>query len=78
MLKCFISAKYYYFLRSLAEECDDGDLIEGDGCSRTCKKEKGFHCVGEFRKASLFFVVVFFKKMTVHFVQFLCGVVGGR
>nr|XP_034979470.1 pappalysin-2 [Zootoca vivipara] len=33
--------------RSLAEECDDGDLIEGDGCSRTCKKEKGFHCVGE-------------------------------
>ncbi|XP_061490162.1 pappalysin-2 isoform X2 [Rhineura floridana] len=32
---------------SLAEECDDGDLTDGDGCSRTCKKEKGFHCVGE-------------------------------
>ncbi|KAJ6654685.1 hypothetical protein lerEdw1_006707 [Lerista edwardsae] len=29
----------------LEEECDDGDLIDGDGCSRTCKKEKGFHCV---------------------------------
>ncbi|KAF7241383.1 Pappalysin-2 [Varanus komodoensis] len=32
---------------SLAEECDDGNLIDGDGCSRTCKKEKGFHCTGE-------------------------------
>ncbi|XP_072854305.2 pappalysin-2 isoform X1 [Pogona vitticeps] len=31
----------------LAEECDDGDLRDGDGCSRTCKTEKGFHCVGE-------------------------------
>ncbi|XP_053104585.1 pappalysin-2 isoform X2 [Hemicordylus capensis] len=32
---------------SLEEECDDGGLIDGDGCSRTCKKEKGFHCTGE-------------------------------
>uniref|UniRef100_A0A663M1Y6 Pappalysin 2 n=1 Tax=Athene cunicularia TaxID=194338 RepID=A0A663M1Y6_ATHCN len=29
------------------EECDDGDLMDGDGCSRKCKKEKGFNCVGE-------------------------------
>lgn len=33
--------------RSLEEECDDGDLLDGDGCSRKCKKEKGFNCVGE-------------------------------
>ncbi|XP_051649465.1 pappalysin-2 [Manacus candei] len=32
---------------SLGEECDDGDLLDGDGCSRKCKKEKGFNCVGE-------------------------------
>ncbi|XP_009891246.1 PREDICTED: pappalysin-2 [Charadrius vociferus] len=32
---------------SMEEECDDGDLLDGDGCSRKCKKEKGFNCVGE-------------------------------
>uniref|UniRef100_A0A8B9TTT2 Pappalysin 2 n=1 Tax=Anas platyrhynchos TaxID=8839 RepID=A0A8B9TTT2_ANAPL len=32
---------------ALEEECDDGDLLDGDGCSRKCKKEKGFNCVGE-------------------------------
>ncbi|XP_027790860.2 pappalysin-2 [Marmota flaviventris] len=32
---------------SLGEECDDGDLLNGDGCSRTCELEKGFNCVGE-------------------------------
>lgn len=35
-------------LRSLEEECDDGDLLDVDGCSRKCKKEKGFNCVGEY------------------------------
>ncbi|KAK9403871.1 pappalysin-2 [Crotalus adamanteus] len=33
--------------RSLVEECDDGNLLEGDGCSRNCKKERGYHCIGE-------------------------------
>uniref|UniRef100_A0A8C5X7M1 Pappalysin 2 n=1 Tax=Malurus cyaneus samueli TaxID=2593467 RepID=A0A8C5X7M1_9PASS len=32
---------------TLEEECDDGDLLDGDGCSRKCKKEKGFNCIGE-------------------------------
>ncbi|XP_047561665.1 pappalysin-2 [Lutra lutra] len=32
---------------SLGEECDDGDLLSGDGCSRTCQLEEGFHCTGE-------------------------------
>ncbi|XP_075396602.1 pappalysin-2 [Tenrec ecaudatus] len=32
---------------SLGEECDDGDLLSGDGCSRTCRMEEGFNCVGE-------------------------------
>jgi len=26
------------------EECDDGNLVEGDGCSSLCKKEGGFDC----------------------------------
>uniref|UniRef100_A0A8C0INQ4 Pappalysin 2 n=1 Tax=Chelonoidis abingdonii TaxID=106734 RepID=A0A8C0INQ4_CHEAB len=29
------------------KECDDGDLLDGDGCSGKCKREKGFNCVGE-------------------------------
>ncbi|XP_004706871.1 pappalysin-2 [Echinops telfairi] len=32
---------------SLGEECDDGDLLSGDGCSRMCRMEEGFNCVGE-------------------------------
>nr|XP_035973072.1 pappalysin-2 isoform X1 [Halichoerus grypus] len=32
---------------SLGEECDDGDLLSGDGCSRACQLEEGFHCAGE-------------------------------
>ena len=27
------------------EECDDGNQVNGDGCSSTCKKENGFNCV---------------------------------
>uniref|UniRef100_A0A8C6Y7M9 Pappalysin 2 n=1 Tax=Naja naja TaxID=35670 RepID=A0A8C6Y7M9_NAJNA len=29
------------------KECDDGNLLDGDGCSRNCKKERGYHCIGE-------------------------------
>ncbi|XP_032016801.1 pappalysin-2 [Hylobates moloch] len=32
---------------SLGEECDDGDLVSGDGCSKVCELEEGFNCVGE-------------------------------
>jgi len=42
-------------LRSLEEECDDGDLLDGDGCSRKCKKEKGFNCVGESKRTEMSF-----------------------
>ncbi len=27
------------------EECDDGNDIDGDGCSSECKKEAGFECI---------------------------------
>ncbi|EHB09018.1 Pappalysin-2 [Heterocephalus glaber] len=33
--------------KSLGEECDDGDLLDADGCSRACALEEGFNCVGE-------------------------------
>lgn len=42
-------------LRSLEEECDDGGLLDGDGCSRKCKKEKGFNCVGESKWIEIHF-----------------------
>ncbi|KAM4623650.1 pappalysin-2 [Polymixia lowei] len=29
------------------EECDDGNLLDGDGCSKKCHKETGFNCNGE-------------------------------
>jgi cysteine-rich repeat protein len=29
---------------SLKEECDDGNNINGDGCSSLCKLEKGTNC----------------------------------
>ncbi|XP_061653811.1 pappalysin-2 isoform X1 [Phyllopteryx taeniolatus] len=29
------------------EECDNGNLLDGDGCSKKCHKEKGFNCIGE-------------------------------
>jgi len=28
------------------EECDDGDIKDGDGCSSTCRMEPGWSCVG--------------------------------
>jgi cysteine-rich repeat protein len=28
------------------EECDDGDKMDGDGCSSACTKEAGFTCYG--------------------------------
>ncbi|XP_038156424.1 pappalysin-2 [Cyprinodon tularosa] len=29
------------------EECDDSNLLDGDGCSKKCHKETGFNCHGE-------------------------------
>ncbi|XP_077581231.1 pappalysin-2 [Stigmatopora nigra] len=29
------------------EECDDGNMLDGDGCSKNCRKENGFNCNGE-------------------------------
>uniref|UniRef100_UPI00358E3B5D pappalysin-1-like n=1 Tax=Myxine glutinosa TaxID=7769 RepID=UPI00358E3B5D len=29
------------------EECDDGNISDGDGCSHVCMMEKHFHCRGE-------------------------------
>lgn len=29
------------------EECDDSNLLDGDGCSKKCRMEAGFNCKGE-------------------------------
>jgi len=34
------------FRRGYGEECDDGNNIDGDGCSHDCKVERGFRCEG--------------------------------
>jgi len=31
--------------RALAEECDDGNVATGDGCSSTCRIEGGWYCL---------------------------------
>lgn len=30
-----------------SEDCDDGNLLDGDGCSKKCLLETGFNCKGE-------------------------------
>lgn len=57
--------------RSLGEECDDGDLLSGDGCSRACELEEGFHCVGEFRHSCLQFCFIFCTGLRTLFCKFL-------
>jgi len=32
--------------RTYPEECDDGNQISGDGCSKKCKVELGYKCIG--------------------------------
>ena len=34
---------------SVGEECDDFNLVDGDGCSSTCKLEAGWMCAGGYR-----------------------------
>jgi cysteine-rich repeat protein len=33
-------------LHSYAGECDDGNLVGGDGCNSTCYIETGYNCTG--------------------------------
>lgn len=33
-------------IKTLGEECDDGNTANGDGCSSSCKLESGFNCAG--------------------------------
>ncbi|HJW75580.1 MAG TPA: DUF4215 domain-containing protein, partial [Thermoleophilia bacterium] len=40
-------------VRDESEQCDDGDLASGDGCSATCTIEEGFACVGAVGQLSL-------------------------
>ena len=35
-------------LRGGSEECDDGNTLDGDGCSHDCKQEAGFTCVSAY------------------------------
>ena len=32
-------------LQELSEGCDDGNVIDGDGCSSLCQIESGYECV---------------------------------
>ncbi|XP_072544343.1 pappalysin-2 [Salminus brasiliensis] len=36
------------------EECDDGNLLDGDGCSKKCRMEPGFNCVGQPSRCYIF------------------------
>ena len=38
------------------EECDDGNLIDVDGCSSECKIEENWACVTEASDASICFI----------------------
>lgn len=34
------------------EQCDDGNIAQGDGCSPNCMIEDGFECTGGYGKVS--------------------------
>ena len=34
-------------------ECDDGNLVDGDGCNSECKLEKGFKCQAQEGKPDI-------------------------
>ena len=37
----------------ISEQCDDGNVVSGDGCSSTCTIEFGYACVGaEYTKSN--------------------------
>ena len=36
----------------VSEECDDGNLIDGDGCS-SCRVDKGWSCSKEYNQKSV-------------------------
>uniref|UniRef100_A0A4W4ED87 Sushi domain-containing protein n=1 Tax=Electrophorus electricus TaxID=8005 RepID=A0A4W4ED87_ELEEL len=36
------------------EECDDGNLLDGDGCSKRCRVEPRFNCVGQPSRCYVF------------------------
>jgi cysteine-rich repeat protein len=33
-------------IRESGEECDDGNIVGGDGCSPSCQLEVGYRCTG--------------------------------
>ncbi|XP_076828238.1 pappalysin-2 [Brachyhypopomus gauderio] len=37
-----------------SEECDDGNLLDGDGCSKKCRVEPRFNCVGQPSRCYVF------------------------
>ncbi|CDW85710.1 UNKNOWN [Stylonychia lemnae] len=45
------------------EECDDGNNIDGDGCSAACKKEAGYTCVNIFWQL-VYELPIFYSKCT--------------
>lgn len=45
LLKVKVIAVLFFLYRT--EECDDSNLLDGDGCSKKCHKEMGFNCNGE-------------------------------
>ncbi|CDW85483.1 UNKNOWN [Stylonychia lemnae] len=45
------------------EECDDGNNVDGDGCSSACKKEEGYTCVNIFWKL-VYELPIFYSSCT--------------
>ena len=44
--RCNISGHSSSIVGCQSGGCDDGNLIDGDGCSKECQVEDGFDCVG--------------------------------
>ena len=39
--------KFYRNIISFFKQCDDGNIISGDGCNSSCQIEPGYTCAGK-------------------------------
>lgn len=46
-------------------ECDDGNVLDGDGCSSDCKFEEGFRCSLTFPTVCVSEMVLEFRVMGI-------------
>lgn len=50
----------------IAEECDDGNILDGDGCSATCALEDGWMCNNDAEPVTTLSIPVVYRDFKAH------------